>query len=180
MLLWLFITIVLLGEEFASSTAVFLVAYHAHINIWIIHGIWLVAVIVDILVGYALGKYAEKSFATSRFEKWMEKSAALIEKRIGTRGESFSLIVLGFLNFPYVNSFAAAWLTLPFWEMFFSIFIGSLFWYIFEWMVVIGIITFVPVNLIPAVVIALAAGVLLTVFFRQGHKKWRKKHNHQK
>ena len=171
MYLWLLITIALTVQEGLSVLAVLLRAYQLHYSLWIIHAIWLAVTIGQIFLTYFFGKWVQKSFARSRFELWIEKSARLLEKNIDSRGESVALMLLSSIISPAITAFLASWLEIPFTNVFIFALLGDFLWYVSTWATVLGaveILLKVKEGLL--VLITLAIIVVLITHFRKSRK----------
>lgn len=142
--IWLFVIVALFFQEPATTDAAFFQARQNHLNIWVIHLIYIVATLIDICVGYSLGKWLQKSTKESRFERFSSNWASKVERFIGRRGEKFVLILLGIINFPWLNAFLASWLRIPFRSVLLLIFIGNGIWYAIEWGINLGLRSLIP------------------------------------
>ena len=140
---WLFILLALFVQEPTSLDAAIFLVRENHINLWFINFLWLVATTIDIVLGYALGKWMQKAFQETRFGKWAEKWAVRIENFIGTNGERFTIILLGIINFPWLNAFLVSWLRLTFRNIFILIFIGDAIYWGIAWAINIGVRNYV-------------------------------------
>jgi len=112
---WLFILLTLFVQEPTSTDAAIFLVRQNHINLWLINILWL--------------KWTQRTFQETRFGKWAEKWAVRIENFIGKNGERFTIILLGIINFPWLNAFITSWLKLTFKNIFILIFIGdAIYW----------------------------------------------------
>src|SRR5437660_1477842 len=96
---WLFIIAMLFIQEPASMDAAIFLVRQQHINLWLINTLWILATTIDILVGYAIGKWIQRAFQDTRFGRWAERWAMRIENFVGKSGENFAIILLGIINF---------------------------------------------------------------------------------
>ena len=136
---WPFIITSLFVQEPATTDAAIFQIRHLHINLFLIHALWLAATVIDIWLGYALGKWIQKKFQGTKFEVWSKKWAGRVENFIGKKGEKFALILLGIINFPYANAFLASWLDIPFKNVFVLLLIGDALYWAIEWAINIGV-----------------------------------------
>jgi hypothetical protein len=137
---WLILIITLIFQELATTGAALLAANTQHFNIWIIHVIWLIATLADIVLGFFLGKWTEKNFQNARIVRWAKRLAARIEHATGTTGIKISLALLGIVNYPYLNAFIASWLpNIKPRDVILATLVGDLIWYAFAWATVLGI-----------------------------------------
>jgi len=136
---WTFIIFALFIQEPASTDAAIFLIREQHINLWLINLIWATATVIDITVGYLIGKWIQRRFQNAKLVKWSERWATRIENFIGRKGERFSLILLGIINFPYLNAFLASWLKLSFKNVFILIFIGDTLYWIIEWVINVSV-----------------------------------------
>ncbi len=144
MTIWLYIVAAMLVQELAVVAAALGIAYQMGLNIFLVHGIWLVATIIDAIVGFKVGVWIRKRFATSAVARHAEGLAGSLERRISTNGRRLTLVIFGFLNFPYVNGFIGSWLSLSFADTLLFTLVGDFLWYLSIWGAVAGI------NVIPA------------------------------
>jgi membrane protein YqaA with SNARE-associated domain len=138
----LFIILALFIQEPASTDAAIFQVRHLHLNLLLINVIWLVATLIDIWGGYYLGKWVQNKFQGTRFANWAHKWAGRIENFIGKKGETFALILLGIINFPYANTFLASWLSIPFRTVFMLILAGDVIYWAIEWAINISVRSF--------------------------------------
>jgi hypothetical protein len=137
---WFFVIITLIFQEFASTGAALFSAHAANLNPWIIHGIWIVATVGDIAIGFYGGKWIHQKFRNSKLDAWANKWATKIDRAIGKTGVKISLILLGFVTYPYIVAFAASWLSdLALQDIFLYTTLGNAAWYAFTWATVLGI-----------------------------------------
>lgn len=140
---WLFIILTLFVQEPTSLDAgIFLVRQH-DLNLWLINALWLIATMIDITIGYALGKWVQRTFEDTKFGRWAHAWAVRIENFIGTNGERFTIILLGIINFPWLNAFIGSWLRLTFKNIFILIFIGDAIYWGIAWAINIGVRNYV-------------------------------------
>ncbi len=163
--LLIIIILALIVQEPATTDATLFQARQNHFNILLIHLIWLIATCIDIFLGFYLGKWIQKTFKGSRFEVFSNKWADKIERFIGRNGEKFVLILLGIINFPYINSFLASWLKLSFRNIFILIFIGDTIWYAIEWAINLGVRSLIPDPHL-ALYIIVGTALILSIFYK--------------
>jgi membrane protein YqaA with SNARE-associated domain len=136
--LWILITIALTVQEGLSVLAVLLKAYQLHYSIWLIHGIWLCVTVAQITLAYFFGKWVQKRFEHSKFERWVKKSVHKLERSIDKNGERIALILLSSIISPALAAFVASWLEISFGNIFMFTLLGDLFWYVSTWATVLG------------------------------------------
>ena len=169
MTLWLLLTVALVVQEGLSTTVLLLQAYQRHYPLYLIHILWLLLTILQIYAGYYLGKWIQKRFAGSKFESWMKKSTAKLEKMIGERGEAIALILISGIVSPAFAALGASWLEISFTKVLIFALIGDLLWYLSEWVTVIGAAhLFSDVKADSAIVIGT---VLILLFMFKFHRK---------
>lgn len=160
--IWLFIIVALFIQEPTSTDAAIFQVRHLHFNLFLINFIWLIATIIDIWLGYAIGKLIQGKFQGTKFETWSFKWATRVENFIGKKGEKFALILLGIINFPYVNSFLASWLKISFKNIFILIFIGDAIYWAIAWGINIGVRNFI-VDPHTALYVVIGVGLLFSI-----------------
>lgn len=162
MKLWLLLTLAMFVQEPISTAAVLLQAYQLHYNIWLIHLIFALATIIDIAVGYYLGLLIKKKFGDRKLVKSLDERLEKFSAFIGTNGKIFALIVYSPIIFP-ISGFFIPWLDISFGEALVFTFIGEIiFWYLPEWLIVLGIKIFVG-NPFTALYIIIIVSTLLSL-----------------
>jgi membrane protein YqaA with SNARE-associated domain len=159
---WLFVIATLFIQEPASSDAAIFQVRHLGLNIWLVNLLWIIATTIDICAGYALGKWIQRRFSGSAFVAWTARWAARIEEFIGKKGERFAVILIGVINFPWLNAFAVSWLKLSFRNIFVLLFIGDVIYWALEWAINIGVRS-VFTNSHTALYIVIALGLVLSL-----------------
>ncbi len=137
--IWILVILAIFIQEPASTDAAIFQIRHFNLNLLIINLIWVGATLFDIWFGYSLGKFIQKRFKGTSFDSWSFRWAVRIENFIGKKGEKFALILLGIINFPYLNSFFASWLKIPFKNVLLLIFVGDLLYWLLAWCINISI-----------------------------------------
>jgi FtsH-binding integral membrane protein len=138
MKLWLLIALVLTLQEGLTVLAVLVHAYQLHYSLIGITAVWLVVTVAQILFGYWLGKRIQRKFAGSKFELWVQKQAATLEKSIDKNGEKIALVLFASIISPGIGAFVASWLDISFVSIFFYSLLGDTFWYVSTIATVIG------------------------------------------
>jgi membrane protein YqaA with SNARE-associated domain len=168
---WPVIVPIFFFQEFASVSAVLALAYRDGYNLLILHVLWVVATVVDISLGYFLGRYlGELVFKNSRFGHVLERWAKKFEDRVGKSGQSFSLMLLGFVLSPYLAGFIVAWMELSFNDVLLFVALGDILWYLFAWAAVIGLTAAVP-NMEVFIIVVICIAIALSLAFRRLRKK---------
>ena len=159
---WLFIILALFVQEPTTTDAAIFHVRQMHINIFLINFIWIFATVFDIWFGYKIGQWVQQRFQNTKFGVWSFKWAGRVENFIGRKGEKSALILLGIINFPYVNSFLASWSKISFKNIFTLIFIGDAIYWGIAWGINIGVRSFIidPKLALYAVV---GAGLLFSI-----------------
>ncbi len=135
-------------QELFSSAAVLTPLYAGHYSIWQIHLTFIIATILDILIGYSVGSYIKRNASSNRFVTFIEKKAAryMLLSR-GTTRRRLALCIFGPPLFP-VTAFFAPLIGYSFSECFALLLFGEItFWYGPEWLLILGLHTFVGSHL---------------------------------
>ena len=170
MKLWLLIITTMLFQELVSSNAVLLQALQLHYNIWVIHAIFVCSTLVGIWIGYYIGQWVQKTFHHNKAVSFIQKHADRVDHFMGENGIRLSLIFLSFIDFNFMDSFLSSWLKKPFWEVATFLFIGNLLWYICQWLLILGVHTFIP-NPYTAIYTIVGISIIITIVVRYIGKK---------
>ena len=137
------------------------------------HLIFVVTTSLDIFAFYFLGRWLNKDFETSRLVKFAKRWLGMFDKFAGKNGQRISVFLFGSIIFP-APAFLAPWLDIPFWEIFVLLFFGDvIFWYCFEWLIVLGVKTFISPQL--ALYSIIGISLVLTVLIKYISRKFTKK-----
>jgi len=175
--LWALITATFFIQEFATTALVLVLAEHSNVPLWPIHIIWAATTITGMYVGYLLGALLKKRLSKNKFVERMDAWADEITKNLGGYGANVALMLLGIINFPYLNAFIAAWLGVPMNMAFLFTFIGNFVWYLLLWGTVLGLTSFIH-NPDIILLIIVAAGIFAhfgVKIFDRARSKRRKK-----
>jgi membrane protein YqaA with SNARE-associated domain len=163
MKLWFLLTLIFLIQEPVSTGAVLLEAYHLHYNVWMIHALFSAATLLDIVIGYYLGVFIEKKFGRQKMVAWIRTKFEKFAAFIGEKGKVVALIVYAPIIFPFSGIFVP-WLDISLPEALIFIFIGELiFWYVPEWLLVLGVKTFVTNPITGILTIVIVSIVLIAI-----------------
>jgi membrane protein YqaA with SNARE-associated domain len=133
-----FLFVGLFVQELITFNALILATHQGYFPIILIHALFIIATIIDIIVGFYLGRYLHNKSSQTKIATYIQK----ISDRFSTTKKYhrwLALLILGNVSFPYVNSCIAGYLGMPFWESSFFIFLGDVIWYISLWGIVLGI-----------------------------------------
>ena len=137
------IILALFVQEPASTDAAIFQIRELGLNLWFIHSLWLVITIIDIFVGYKIGKYFQIRYAGTTVIKKIQKWTHALEEFIGKKGEIFAIVLIGIINFPWLNAFLVSWLHVSFKRIFWFLLFGDLIYWVVAWMINIGVRFFV-------------------------------------
>ncbi len=163
---WLIAIIILVFQEVVSLNALIFETHRGAYNPWTIHIIFLFVSAFDIWIGFVAGRWVQKKYHNGKIIRFVQKWSDRFEAYAGKKGKRAALLVLGFISYPYINSFIASWLDVSFAEMFIFIFIADVLWYIAAWLVILGVTAFVP-NPVYALLIVIALSLLIVFFSRR-------------
>jgi membrane protein YqaA with SNARE-associated domain len=168
MKLWLLIALVLTIQEGFSVLATLVRASELHYSFWIISLVWLVVTILQIALGYYLGKFIQKKSKGSRFERWAEKYARKLEKSISKSGEKLALVIFSSAVSPGIGAFLASWLDISFADIFIYSLLGDLFWYLSTLATVFGVVALLSKARFGLIIlICIVVVILLISYFRK-------------
>jgi hypothetical protein len=168
--LWLLLTLAFIIQEPISSSVILLQAYQSHYNIVLITLLFSVITIIEIIIGYYLGRWIEKKFGGKRPIAYLKKQVDAFSAFIGTYGKVIGLIVFAPLIFP-ISAIFVPWFDVSLPEAIIYVFIGELiFWYAYEWLLVFGVHSFVT-DSYWALFVILVVSVLLSIGIRMMVKK---------
>jgi len=162
------VTLIFLGlfaQEIISINALVFATHHGLYSPILIHVLFVIATLFDIVVGYYAGSYLRKKTLHSKVTRYVQKLSDRFSLSTKKYRRWVALLVLGNLSFPYINSCIAGYLGMPFWESSFFIFIGDAIWYVAIWLVVLSVSSVVK-NLYWAFFIIIAIVILVMVFVK--------------
>jgi membrane protein DedA with SNARE-associated domain len=112
----LFLISTLFIQELVLLNALLLMVHHGLYSPILIFILFIVATVIDIVIGFYVGRYLRRKTSQSVFGRYIEKKS----KRFSFSKESpkrwFTLLILGNVSFCYINAAVAGYLELPFWE----------------------------------------------------------------
>jgi membrane protein YqaA with SNARE-associated domain len=173
MKLWFVLALAFLVQEPLSTGAVLFDAYRLHYSIGIIHLLFCVATLLDVVIGYYLGVFIDKKFGRQKLFAWIKTKLEKFVAFVGEYGKVAALVVYAPIIFPFSGIFVP-WLDISLAEALVFIFIGEvLFWYIPEWFLVLGIKTFATNPLTGILIVAVVSVLLIVIpgFFSKGEPK---------
>jgi hypothetical protein len=170
--LWLLLASVLLFQEPLSATFVVLEVVRARYPIMLIHLLWLGLTISQIYLGYVVGKWGQRRFATAKAVTWISEWINKADDLIGKKGEKVALILFTIFTLPFFSGFVASWLPISVWSILLFSMLGSLLWYLQVWIGVYGADQFSS-GLLTTVISAIIIGTLVSIPFAI----WRKRLN---
>jgi membrane protein DedA with SNARE-associated domain len=138
MRLWLLLTSIFLLQEPLSATFVVLKAVRARYPIILLHLLWLSLTILQIYLGYILGRWIQRRFSKAKWDVWMIKWTREVDDLIGKKGEKVALIAFTIFTLPVFSGFVASWLPLSIWSILLFSVVGSFLWYLQVWIGVYG------------------------------------------
>ena len=165
MRLWVFIVVTLFIQERVSTDAALFQARIHNYNSWIIHLIWFTATSLTIIAGYVGGKLIQKRLNGSNLANKIRGFSNKIEHIIGKQGEKYAFILLGLVNFPYLNGVLASVVNVPFRVLFPLMFLGDAVWYVSTWILNIYIRNHVESSSI-ALYIVIGTGIVLGIIYK--------------
>jgi membrane protein YqaA with SNARE-associated domain len=175
MKLYLLLFIAFILQEPITSNALLLEAYQYHYNIWIIHALFVIATMIDATIFYNIGARIHKKFQERKVVRYTKEKVTSFLEFAGKHGKRIALFIYGPIIFP-LSSVIAPWIEISFWDSFIFLFLGDLlFWYGGEWLLVLGVKSFVS-NKYYALYVIISTSVLISFIFRYIRKRQLKKH----
>ncbi len=165
---WLVICLILFVQETVTINGLLVKAHQGQYSLWWITLIFVIASVIDIVIGYAIGHHAKKHLHKRGMKDFAAKWSHRFRVYIGKHGRKVYLLLLGYFSFPYLNAFITAWLNIPFWESFWYVLIGNILFYITSLLLVLGV-SF----LVPNPYLAFVAVILVTVVITVGARIWK-------
>jgi membrane protein YqaA with SNARE-associated domain len=161
----------MLVQELALTEATLIFVYHSGFNLWMVHAIWLAATIIDITIGFYVGRYLKNRLAGFKwFNATIGKWSVKFKGYVGQGGKALALVLLGLFLFPYFAAFLAAWFDVDFTKAIIFVSLGNLVWYLFVLGTALGINFLVP-NIKLAITLVILAVVIIDVFSRLMRKR---------
>lgn len=174
MKLWLLLGLAFLVQEPISTGVILIQVYQLHYNVWLIHLLFSLATLLDIAIGYYLGAFIRKRYGEARAYAWIKTQLEKFASFMGRNGKIVTLVVYAPILFP-ISGIFVPWLDISLTDGLIYIFIGEIiFWYVPEWLVVLGIKTFVGnpfTALYAAIIIFTLLSVIVQYFSRRRSKE---------
>lgn len=167
---WTFLVIALIVQERVSTDAALFQARHHNFNIWIVHLIWLTATVTTTILGFLLGKGILKKFRNTPVDKTVKAVLKRVKRVLGLHGEKYAFILLGIVNFPFINGILASVVDVPFKILFPLMLLGNTAWYISAWVMNIYIRRHVH-NPLFALYVVVASGIILGIVYKKVFNK---------
>lgn len=163
---------VFLIQEPVLTNALLLEAFQYHAILWMVHILFVLTTLFDAVVLYIIGAWAHNKFPTNRIILYAKRKGDEFSLFAGKNGKRAALAIYGPMIFP-ASAFVAPWFRVSFFEAIFFLTIGDIiFWYIPEWVVVLGVKTFIP-DPIDALYAVIAVSLLLLFCVRYVKKRAR-------
>ena len=166
----LFIFAGLFLQEIVSINALVFATHHGLYPALLIHVLFVIATIFDIVVGYFVGTFLRKKTLHTRVTAYIHKLSDRFSLSTKKYRRWFVLFLLGNFSFPYINSCIAGYLGMPFWESSFFIFIGDVVWYVSIWLVVLSVSAVVK-NIYIAFIIIIVIAFLIMALLKKVNMK---------
>ncbi|MEI6352773.1 MAG: hypothetical protein WCO35_02450 [Candidatus Nomurabacteria bacterium] len=163
------IPILIIQEPVSTDTGIFFIREN-HLNLFLINILFVLLSVLDITVAYFLGKYLQKRFSHKKIIIKSKTIASKLENFIGKKGEFFSLILIGIINTPYLDSFLASWLNIKFKKVLTLVLIGDVIWWCISWYINIKVRQNVS-NPYAALYVVVFIALIITIFSRYILKK---------
>ena len=144
MALWIALVAAFIVQEPISSNAVLLTAYERHYDIWLIHLAFVGATSFDMMLGYALGTLLKRRVGSHRIAAGLVRKFHALFDFSRPRSRRSVLFLYGPMIFP-VSALLAPLFGVSLLET--CLWIGSgnlILWYGVEWLIVLGVASFVP------------------------------------
>jgi hypothetical protein len=153
-----------LFQESASTSAVLTAALDAHFSVWAIHGIFLGATLLDIVVGYGIGVLLHGRLKHTKAGHWLKAKADGFRGSVGKQGERVALALYSPLFFPFSMPLLP-FLGISFTDALIYPFLGELLlWYALVWVTVLGVHSFVADPKLAPLIAALVSTIIFTGF----------------
>lgn len=141
--LYILLFIAFLFQDPISTNVILLQAYQTHHNLWIIHLLFIIATLFDAIILYYLGKILNEKYSQNKIIVRIKQKTESFIQFTGKHSKKIALLVYGPIIFP-LSAFIAPWIGISFWESTIFLLIGDfIIWYGSEWIIVLGVKTFV-------------------------------------
>lgn len=162
----LFVIFVVFVQEIVSLNALLFATHQGTYSPTLIHILFVVATLVDIIIGFYVGKLLQKKTYQSKITNWIRNLSERFSLSTKKHKRWLVLLLLGNLSFPYINAVVAGYLDMPFWESMFFIFLGNITYYITLWLLVLGASSLTK-NIYLAFAIVIAVIIVCFIIFRK-------------
>ena len=140
----------------------------------LVHTLFVIATIIDIVVGFYVGKYLRKKTIHTRVTSYIQEQSKRFSFKKNKHHRWLILFLLGNFSFPYLNAAIAGYLDVPFWESAFFNFLGNMVFYVSLWFLVTAVSSVIK-NIYVAFAIIVAAVIIVTMVVRIIEKRKEKK-----
>lgn len=165
---FLFALLIVFIQETVTLNGLLVEVRQGFSSIWIITALFTVATVIDIFVGYWLGRAMKRRFKRGPIRVFARKWIKRLQEYIGRHGRKVYMLLLAYFSFPYINAFIAAWLDIPFGESLLYLFLGNMLFYVTSWLLVLGVM-----SIIPNPFIAFGLVIILTVAVTVAMRVWK-------
>ncbi len=164
---WVISVLILIGQETISTSILFVIAFNKNFSFVILSIIFLLITILQIVIFHYLGLKLKIKRSRNIISDLSKIYILKANQFIGQRGEKVFLVFLASSVFPpFLTSFIAAWLKLPFRSKFYCILLGDYIWYGTILVIMLGtdLLTENPSKLLMRVVVV---SLLFVIFQRR-------------
>jgi hypothetical protein len=137
---WILSVLILSAQETISTCVLYIIAFNKNYNPIILSIIFISTTIAQIVIFHRLGIKLKTKKTNNLASNLARVYILKANQFISRNGEKFFLVFLASSLFPpFLTSFIAAWLNLPFRTKFYYILIGDCIWFVTTWAIVIVI-----------------------------------------
>jgi len=165
----IFLFVGLFVQELITLNALIFATHQGLYSPIFIHSLFLIGTIVDIIIGFYIGKYLNKKKLPPKIGKFIHNLSEYFLATNRKYERWFAFLVLGNISFPYINAFIAGYLDLPFWESSLFNFIGNILYYISLWLLMLGVHSIFK-NIYVAFGVAIATVFVILIIFKKIRK----------
>lgn len=129
----LFLIAVIVSQEVILLNTLFTLVHQGVYPFLLISVLLVAGTVVDIVIGYYIGRFLQRKTSQTKIGKYIEKLAERYAFPKNSPRRWLMMLIIGNFSFSYINAAVAGYLELPFWESQAYNFFGNLLSIVLLW-----------------------------------------------